>query len=231
MAEALQRLGRPLCTSSVEPPGSDHRLHLQAIDQKAVATPLVKGTFRIDEPQDIEPELGKAMRLALEGEPGPVLVEWTPDALKSAAPSATPSQPVVPRAVSGADIGDVVTSLAHAKYPVLLVGQGAVGAASLVRELAESLDAPVFSTASGRGILPEDHALALCFDGERGNVAAMNELVALSDLVLVLGCKLGFSGTIGFQLKLPYGARRACRHQRGRPSRHVSRENGIRRKR
>jgi acetolactate synthase-1/2/3 large subunit len=93
--------------------------------------------------------------------------------------------------------------LLRAKYPVLLVGQGAIGAASLVRELAEHLGAPVFSTASGRGVLPEDHALALGFDGERGNVAVINELVASSDLVLVLGCKLGFSGSLGFALQLP----------------------------
>jgi len=185
-------------------PGSDHRLHLQAIDQRAVATPLVKGTFRIDEPAHIEPELRNAIRLALEGEPGPVLVEWLPHALESAAPSATASKPVNPSARSDADIGEIVVSLTQAKRPVLLVGQGAAGAALLVRELAENLGAPVFSTASGRGVLPEDHALALGFDGERGNVAAMNELLALSDLVLVLGCKLGFSGTIGFQLKLPW---------------------------
>src|SRR5262245_25549172 len=80
-------------------PGSDHRLHLQAIDQRAVATPLVKGTFRIDEPQHIQPELEKAMRLALEGEPGPVLVEWTSHALESAALSEVASEPVVPRAI------------------------------------------------------------------------------------------------------------------------------------
>jgi acetolactate synthase-1/2/3 large subunit len=97
----------------------------------------------------------------------------------------------------------VVSSLLRAQRPVLLVGQGAFGAASPVRELAEHLGAPVFSTASGRGVLPEDHALALCFDGERGNVAVINELVASSDLVLVLGCKLGFSGSLGFALRLP----------------------------
>src|SRR5262249_27312722 len=185
-------------------PGSDHRLHLQAIDQRAVATPLVKGTFRIDTSQDIEPELRKAIRLALDGEPGPVLVEWLPQALESAAPSGVASERVAPPAISGADAGEVISGLAHAKRPILLVGQGAIAAAFLVRELAENLGAPVFSTASGRGVLPEDHALALGFDGERGNVAAMNELLALSDLVLVLGCKLGFSGTIGFQLKLPW---------------------------
>ncbi|MGH8642462.1 MAG: thiamine pyrophosphate-binding protein, partial [Burkholderiales bacterium] len=127
------------------PPGSDHRLHLQAIDQRAVATPLVKGTFRIDEPSRVGPELGKAMRLALQGEPGPVLVEWTSHAIESAAPSAVASVSAVPHATGGADIGDVVASLLRAKYPVLLVGQGAIGAASLVRELAEHLGAPVFS--------------------------------------------------------------------------------------
>jgi acetolactate synthase-1/2/3 large subunit len=186
-------------------PGSDHRLYLQAIDQRAVATPLVKGAFRIDEPRDMRPVLAEAMELAREGEPGPVLVEWTSHALEGAASqcAARDREGVAARATGGADVADVVARLAQARHPVLLVGQGAVDAAPLVRELAERLGAPVFSTASGRGVLPEDHALALGFDGERGNIAEINSLVAHADLVLVLGCKLGFSGTIGFQLKLP----------------------------
>jgi acetolactate synthase-1/2/3 large subunit len=143
------------------------------------------------------------MRLAVEGEPGPVLVELTSHALESAAPSMVEKAAEVQPATGGADVGEVVAWLARAKYPVLLVGQGAVDAASLVHELAEILGAPVFSTASGRGVLPEDHALALGFDGERGNVAVINELLAISDLVLVLGCKLGFAGSLGFELKLP----------------------------
>jgi acetolactate synthase I/II/III large subunit len=185
------------------PPGPDHRLHLQAIDQEAVAAPLIKGAFRIDAPGDIECAIGKAVHLALEGEPGPVVVEWTRYALEGGAVSQAPGCAVAPRKVEASDLAVVVTALANAKYPVILVGQGAIDAAPLVRELAETLGAPVFSTASGRGVLPEDHALALCFDGERGNVDTINELLALSDLVLVLGCKLGYSGTTGFQLKLP----------------------------
>lgn len=184
-------------------PGTDHRLHLQAIDQRAIATPLVKGTFRIDEPLHIRQELSRAMRVAFEGEPGPVLVELASHALEGAAPSAATFEPEVQRPPNNSGDGQVVASLLRAKYPVLLVGQGAIGAAPLVRELAERLGSPVFSTASGRGVLPEDHALALCFDGERGNTAVINELVAKSDLVLVLGCKLGFSGSLGFELKLP----------------------------
>jgi len=184
-------------------PGSDHRFHLQAIDQQAVAVPLTKGTFRIDAPEDIERALEKAVCLAHEGEPGPVLVEWTRNALEGAAVPQAPGRAVAPSKVESPDVAEVAPALASAKYPIILVGQGAIDAAPLVRELAEMLGAPVFSTASGRGVLPEDHALALCFDGERGNVDTINELLDLSDLVLVLGCKLGFSGTMAFQLKLP----------------------------
>lgn len=185
------------------PPGSDHRLHLQAIDQRAVAAPLVKGAFRIDAPRDIVPELEKAVRLALEGEPGPVILEWIQAALEDAA-TLEPQNGVRARHETRQfDVVEAASALASAKHPVILVGQGAIGAARRLRELAEVLGAPVFSTASGRGVLPEDHALALCFDGERRNVDTINELLALSDLVLVLGSKLGFSGTIGFRLKLP----------------------------
>jgi acetolactate synthase-1/2/3 large subunit len=185
------------------PPGSDHRLHLQAIDQRAVAAPLVKGAFRIDVPRDIAPELEKAVRLALEGEPGPVVVEWMQAALEGAAAPEAQNGVRARHETRQSDFAEAISALASAKHPIILVGQGAIGAAQRLRELAEVLGAPVFSTASGRGVLPEDHALALCFDGERRNVDTINELLALSDLVLVLGSKLGFSGTIGFQLKLP----------------------------
>lgn len=184
-------------------PGTDHRRYLQAIDQRAVVTPLCKGTFRIDVASDVAPQLEKAIALALGGEPGPVVVESLQCALES------PVEPGPHRdgnrtdAIAEADAGDVISALARAKHPLIFAGQGAFGAAERVRELAELLKAPVASTASGRGALPEDHPLALCFDGERGNVSEMNEILEASDLVLVLGCKLGFSGTIGFQLKLP----------------------------
>src|SRR5262249_45138853 len=130
VAEALQDsvalvhlVGRPL--------GSDHRLHLQAIDQKAVAAPLVKGTFRLDDPEHIESELGKAIRLALEGEPGPVLVEWSQHALQSPFRARASSSPVVSHTTTGADIQEVVEDLVRAKHPIIVVGQGAVAAASL----------------------------------------------------------------------------------------------------
>src|SRR5262245_48569630 len=107
LAEALQD-SAALVHLVGRAPSPDHRLHLQAIDQLAVATPLVKGTFCLEEPQHVQAEVRKAMSLALAGEPGPVLVEWTREALESAAPSTVATDSVAPCATSSADIGEVV---------------------------------------------------------------------------------------------------------------------------
>ena len=98
---------------------------------------------------------------------------------------------------------EAATLLGAARRPLLLVGQGAVGAVERLQQLAELIASPVFTTASGRGVLPEDHALALGFDFNRGDVHVLNEMIRLSDCVVALGCKLTHAGTGNFQLELP----------------------------
>jgi acetolactate synthase-1/2/3 large subunit len=186
-------------------PTADSQLHLQAIDQQAVAAPLVKGTLRLSSADDVEREITRAFQLALSGEPGPVLVEWTREALEGAVSKTARPPPTGATTTNGtaSAADDVARLLLDAKRPLLLVGQGSAAAAGPLRELAELLHCPVFATASGRGILPEDHELCLGFDIERGNVALVNELIESADSVLALGCKLGYSGSGGFQLRLP----------------------------
>ncbi|MFT3731447.1 MAG: thiamine pyrophosphate-binding protein [Hyphomicrobium sp.] len=184
-------------------PGTDHRHFFQAIDQKAVAAPLVKDTFLIDDPANIFPTVAKAIDLATTGEPGPVMIEWLPSALDASTTSNAQ------KSVSGhdnelsLDVTEAVSALIASTRPILLVGQGAASAADALTKLAEALRSPVCSTASGRGIIPEDHPLAVCFDGERNNIDVLNELLDSCDLILVLGCKLGSAGTISFQMRLP----------------------------
>jgi acetolactate synthase-1/2/3 large subunit len=98
---------------------------------------------------------------------------------------------------------EAVTLLGSARRPILLLGQGAAGAAGHVQQLAERIGSPVVTTASGRGVLPEDHALALAFDFNRGDVRVLNDMIRLSDCVVALGCKFSHPGTGGFQLELP----------------------------
>jgi acetolactate synthase-1/2/3 large subunit len=63
-----------------------------------------------------------------------------------------------------------------------------------LRALAEHLGTPVATTASGKGVFPETHPLALGVFGTFGLEAA-NAVVAEADLVLAVGSKLGPTDT------------------------------------
>jgi acetolactate synthase-1/2/3 large subunit len=86
--------------------------------------------------------------------------------------------------------------LAAAARPVIVAGNGVRlgGARDALRELAELLDAPVATTASGKGVFPESHPLALGLFGTFGLEAA-NAVVADADLVLAVGTRLSASDT------------------------------------
>jgi acetolactate synthase-1/2/3 large subunit len=78
--------------------------------------------------------------------------------------------------------------LAAAKLPLIIAGGGAADAAREVQGLAEHLDAPVFMTINGKGILPPGHELALA--GNLGMTPLSEELKA-SDVVLAVGTEFG----------------------------------------
>lgn len=183
---------------------SDPRLHFQALDQRAIAGPLVKGSRRIDACSEIPTKVAESLELALGGEPGPVLLEWVAEALSAGVRPAAPVHPAPFVKEIDQEITDRAAGLlASARRPLLLVGQGCAGASEALRELAELLSAPVLTTASGRGVLAEDHPLALGFDFVRSRPETLNDLIHTSDLILAIGCKLGASGTSGFRLDLP----------------------------
>ncbi|MBR7504105.1 acetolactate synthase, partial [Mycobacterium tuberculosis] len=52
-------------------------------------------------------------------------------------------------------------AIRSASRPVIVAGGGARAAAAEVAALAESIDAPVATTANGKGIVDEDHPLSL----------------------------------------------------------------------
>ena len=198
-AAVLHIVGRPTAIS-------DKKYGFQAIDQGKIAAPLVKRVFTILHVDEIPQKVEDAYRLALSGEPGPVLLEWSKDAL-AGVPTRSPDRrspgPDDRQFLNDSQMEEAARLLGTARRPLLLAGQGAAGAAGRVQELAEWVASPVFTTASGRGVLPEDHALAIGFDFNRGDVHVLNEMIRRSDCVAVLGCKLTHPGTGGFALELP----------------------------
>ena len=132
----------------------------------------------------------------------PVFLEVPLDVLTGAwdGEDSGPLEPAAAPSPSDADLSRAVRLLADAERPALLVGRGAVGAADAVRELAELLGAPVVTTVTGKGVLPEAHPLSV---GASVRLAPAQELLAGSDAVLVVGTALSDAELWGWQPDLP----------------------------
>ncbi|TFG47312.1 MAG: thiamine pyrophosphate-binding protein, partial [Gemmatimonadales bacterium] len=202
LAEARHDSAALLLITGVPASGPGRHFQLQRMDQAGMAAPVVKGCFRVDTSAQIEEIIGVAHGTALSGEPGPVVVEISDAALVARwdGTVAPASSRVLP-APSQADLDQVLDRFRRALRPLLLVGQGAAGAAEAAGLLAEHFGAPVLTTLSGRGIVADDHPLGLGRDLGFG-VEEANQLIEEADLVLALGCKFSHNGTGGFRLRI-----------------------------
>ncbi len=99
----------------------------------------------------------------------------------------------------------VADALLGARRPVMVTGGGAnhSQAGPEVIALAEWLQAPVCTTISGQGVMPDDHPLALGVVGDNGFHPHAIKAVREADLLLYLGCKMGSVSTIKWSLPSP----------------------------
>ncbi|MEO8245202.1 MAG: 5-guanidino-2-oxopentanoate decarboxylase [bacterium] len=100
------------------------------------------------------------------------------------APWSLPTRP----GPSPAAVTEAARLLAGAKRPLIVAGGGAVDAAADLRAMAEHLNAPMFMTINGKGILPPGHPLIL--SGNLG-LAGLREEIAASDVILAVGTEFG----------------------------------------
>ena len=137
------------------------------------------------------------------GRPGPVLLEIPADVAGEEFPdSAFQYKPVKATKSAGdpADIRAVAKALIAAKSPIIRAGQGVLFAQAWdeLRELAELLQIPVFTTMSGKSGFPENHPLALGAGGRTRPKMVMHFLKK-ADLVFAIGSsctKEGFTTPI-----------------------------------
>ena len=140
------------------------RGHLHELpDQLATLRSITKWAARIERPEDVPEVMAEAWRQMLSGRPGPVAIEMAWDAMAAAGDVATPVDVAIPAAPapSAAAIKAAAKLIAKAKHPMIMTGSGAQHAGDAVLELAELLDAPVAAFRGGRGVVGEDHPLAV----------------------------------------------------------------------
>jgi acetolactate synthase-1/2/3 large subunit len=181
------------------------RGHLhESPDQGASFAPLVKWVARAGSPAEIPELLAEAWRRAATPPQGPVYVEAPYDVLRAPAEADVAELNGAPPPLSlpaPAELDHAAALLAASERPLVVAGGGAVRSRAMpeLLELATRLDAPVATTFTGKGAIPERHPLAL---GSAWDEAAHKELVADADVVLCVGSWLGWDVTDSFRLRL-----------------------------
>ncbi len=190
LAEALLD-SSPLVVLVTAVEKDDKAFHLHEIDQMRVVAPVVKGVFTASHAREIAARVEEAFCLAESGEPGPVVVELGRELLRERVEpeSALPSASVSPEPIDPGKLDRIAALLRSARRPGIYAGKGALGASTEIARLAELLAAPVATTISGKGAIPEDHPLAAGFGFGPSGTRAAADCFAQCDAVLALGCK------------------------------------------
>jgi acetolactate synthase-1/2/3 large subunit len=169
----------------------------QEVDIVGMVGPITKGAFQLKSAEEIPTVFAEAFRLAREGRPGPVLIDFPKDVQLASVEVdgnlADFAQTALSATLSGAAefaLTQAAALLDTAERPVLVVGHGAVmaGAAAELLRFAELSGIPVGTTLLGLGAFPEQHPQALGMVGMHGTVQA-NLAMHHADLIIGVGMR------------------------------------------
>jgi acetolactate synthase-1/2/3 large subunit len=173
-------------------------------DARATISGYTRQVFVAHQPAQAVQDTQLAIKHALAGPSGPVAVLYHSAALTAevgpdTAPRLYATDAYLPSRAAPAPARDVEAAarrLLAASRPVIIAGNGVrlAKAQRQVSQLAELLDAPVATTASGKGVFPETHPLALGVLGNFGLEGA-NAVVGDADVVCAIGTRLGPTDT------------------------------------
>ncbi|GAA4591325.1 5-guanidino-2-oxopentanoate decarboxylase [Planotetraspora phitsanulokensis] len=161
----------------------------QAIRAQAAAMGAVTAhSHRVASVAEIPAAVARAFAAMTSGRPRPAHIEVPADLSEplGAAPPVTPIRLAVP-AARDEDLDAAADLLSAAERPVIVAGGGARGAGGELRAVAERLGALVVTTAGGKGVIWDNHPLAL---GAGTHLRTIHDLVEQADAVLVVGTEL-----------------------------------------
>ena len=187
----------------------------QECDQLGMMAPVTKWAVRVNDIDRLGWYVRRAFSIAMNDQPGPVFVEIPYDiggdithglSIDIDEPSYSPAVRLRP----GGDPKEVARAaemLLEAERPVAIAGNGAMlsGAGECFKELVEKLGVPFATTPGGRGMVSEEHPLALGLVGLYRNTMC-KEYMSNADIVLAVGTRNEAFQTHRWK-DLPTGAR------------------------
>ena len=169
----------------------------QELDHVRLVRSITKWAQTVHDPNRLGEYIDMAARIALSGQPGPVLLDIPRDVAVAdvdeakAAASLGPLLRAHAPAPAPIDVERAVALLANAKQPVLVAGRGAYWshAGAAVARLNREFGIPVLLQGPSRGLVPED--MIDVFPFQIGNIALRE-----ADVVIMAGGRL--EGSVGY---------------------------------
>nr|YP_009313581.1 Acetohydroxyacid synthetase large subunit [Galaxaura rugosa]SCW21835.1 Acetohydroxyacid synthetase large subunit [Galaxaura rugosa] len=169
----------------------------QEVDIFGITLPIVKHSYVVRDPRDMSKIIAEAFYLAINGRPGPVLI----DVPKDVGLEKFRYEPINPGKINlpgcrpviqshNTQVLRIVDLIIESRQPLLYIGGGAIiaNAHDVIIELAEACQIPVTTTLMGKGVIDEKHELALGMLGMHGTAYA-NFAVSECDLLIALGAR------------------------------------------
>ncbi|MCB1445008.1 MAG: 5-guanidino-2-oxopentanoate decarboxylase [Rhizobiaceae bacterium] len=165
------------------------RLH-ELPSQRNLVAGVAAFSHTLLDPAQLPEVMARAFTVFNSARPRPVHIEIPLDVIVAPAGHlSAEAWPLPGRAAPDpAAIARAAAILKAAKRPMIVAGGGAADASAEIAAIAEKLDAPVFMTINGRGILKPGHELTMT--GNLSMQPLLDELAA-SDAILAIGTEFG----------------------------------------
>jgi acetolactate synthase I/II/III large subunit len=176
----------------------------QETDILGITQPITKHNVLVQDVEELASTLHEAFAIALEGRPGPVLVDVPKDVQNQKVAYEVESMREPAGAIGNGsarirsgrsgpapdDLREAAELIATAQRPLIMAGHGVVlaGAYEELRCLAERTGIPVITTLLGISSFPESHPLHLGMPGMHGEVH-VNRAIQQADLIVGVGLR------------------------------------------
>ena len=177
----------------------------QELDVSPLFAPVTKYSKRVERAEDLVGEIDKAVRIAMDGVPGPVHIAMPLNVQMGMIDPAFPEDPVTfnPPETDTAAVKAAAQEMKRRKSGILFAGQGVRGMVPEVMMLSELLGWPVVCTPVAKGLFKDSHPHFAGVYGFAGHEST-TKLVQEGDFetLVVLGSSLGETATSNYNANL-----------------------------
>jgi acetolactate synthase-1/2/3 large subunit len=173
------------------------QLGFQETDIVTMAKPITKYCVQVVDPNQIPQTLEKAYTIALEGRPGPVLIDIPMDVQRTQIDDINFIEDIAPKKkIDTTVLVNLANEILKARKPLVLSGRGikASGSQELFDEFKKDTKIPVITSLLGLDTIAFDDENRVGFIGSYGNRWA-NIAFGECDLLIVLGARLDIRQT------------------------------------